>query len=170
MLTPRFGVAFTRGGWRSLHIADAPHMKLELLLYSDCLLTSIIRFCYDFLFFTLFICTSLKPDLLFFRNESLSTAAISSVAPFCLRLNRKICSEFFVFSIFGFDFVMTGGGVESRGDEEDERFVEDSKGCGFGALFQPFGLPFFFLVRAEAEGAGGGELGGGEAFMHIAGR
>ena len=98
-------------------------------------------------------------------DESPFTAAIFSVASRCFRLGCEACFHFFVFFIFRFDFVMTGGGVDSRGGGGGREFVGGSRGCGLGTFFEPFGLSSFFLVCAEeagveAEGVGGG-LGGG---------
>ena len=47
-----------------------------------------------------------------------------------------------------------------RGGEESKISLEDSRGCGLDAFFEPFGLPPFFPIDAEATDADAKEAGG----------
>ena len=114
-------------------------------VYFNTKANSLMRFCWNSLFFIFFVCTSFNLVLLFFLKEALFTTVIFNVASRDFRLNCENCFHCFVLFIFRFDFVMTKNEINSRDEKKENEKKENNKNSDLKTFFEFFDLFLFFF-------------------------
>ena len=90
------------------------------------------------------MCVS-QTRFIFFLIKTL--VVIFSVIFRCFCLNYKTCFHILIFFISRFDLIVTKNEIKSRDDENEKKFVKNSKSFDFETFFESFDLLFFFLFE-----------------------